>query len=368
VVDGTDLGDLTTTIEGKDNPHMRHLAITIGVLGLLVAGRTPALAFHFGDMAVASTAAHGGNLTLGYDFDTVVRTNYDPALTALLPPGQSAYSNTEPGFDALDVDMPADSLYIVDAGTQVTVEITAIDDGKVQLVLNSATLAHVGDSVVIGTLGVDLHHHPSFQIFLTLPSGTFGEGRVSFKIRQTAGSTVYGDSQAVSLRVSNGHLFPPEYDATAYDSASVKCQQAVGKNARKFAGALQAALEKCLDKVAVVAADTAAGLSTTKAQANADKACGDAGGTLPPENTMLGKIAAARQKAFDAIQKACGAAGSNDYGDEAISQHLGLAACNVEDIMSGGYHGANEALEAITQVGQPVTDSLPCLFPTTEAD
>jgi hypothetical protein len=296
------------------------LAILFATIGFLAAAGTPARAFHSGDLAVASTVAHGGNLTLAFDFDTVVRTNFDPDLTALLPPGESAYSNDEPGFDALDADVPAESLFVVDDGTEITVEITAIDEGKVQLFLNATTLAHVGDSVVVGAQGTD------------------------------------------------GHLYPPEYDATAYDTASVKCQQAVNKYARKFAGKLGAALEKCLRKVAILDATAAAGLSTTKAQLAADKACGDAGGTVLLATTMLGKIAAARQAAFDAIKLACGAAGSDDYDDNAISQHLGLVACNIEDIVSGGHHGAHEALEAITQGGQPVIDSLPCLFPTTEAD
>jgi hypothetical protein len=347
---------------------MHRLSIIVaGALALSLAA-APALAFHFGDMAVASTAAHGGALTLGYDFDTVVRANYDPVLTSVLPPGMTAYSNDEPGFDQLDVDIPADSLFIVDTGTEVTVEITAIDDGKVGMVLNGTPLQHVGDSLVLGTAGVDIHHHPSWQIYLMLPAGSYGDGRITFRITKTAGPTAYGPSQAVTLRVSNGHLFPPEYDNTAYDAASVKCQQMLGKNGRKFAGAVQTALGKCLDKVAVVAARTAAGLDTIAAVAVAAKTCGDGNGSVQASSTMLGKIAIARQKALDAILKACGPSGSNDYDDLAISQHLGLVACNAEDMMSAGYHGANEALTEITQGGQPVTGSLPCLFPTSEAD
>ncbi|HTN81626.1 MAG TPA: hypothetical protein VMK16_18280 [Acidimicrobiales bacterium] len=349
---------------------MKRLAIGIGAVALLLGGRTTSFAFHSGDMAVSSTLAHGGALTIGYDFSTVVRANYDPVLTSVLPPGMTGYSNDEPGFDALDTDFPGDGLFIIDPGTQVSVEITAIDDGTVGMVLNGTPLLHVGDSTVLGTQGgVDgIHHHPSWQIYLMLPAGSYGDARVSFRIKRTGGATAYADSSVFTLRVSNGHLFPPEWDTTAYDSASVKCQQTLGKAVRKFTGTLQKALEGCLDKVTVVTATAATGGDTTKAEATAARTCGDANGTLPPSATMLGKIAAARQKALDGILKACGPSGSNTYDDNAISQHLGLAACNVEDTMSGGYHGAHEALEAITQGGQPVTESLPCLFPTSEAD
>jgi hypothetical protein len=84
--------------------------------------------------------------------------------------------------------------------------------------------------------------------------------------------------------------------------------------------------------------------------------------------TMLGKVAAARTLAFARIQERCGAGGSGDYDDNAISQHLGLATCRVEDAMAGAYHEAHESLEGITQGGSPVIDSLPCLVPTSEAD
>jgi hypothetical protein len=83
---------------------------------------------------------------------------------------------------------------------------------------------------------------------------------------------------------------------------------------------------------------------------------------------MLGKIAAVRTAVFDKIKEHCGAAGSADYDDDAITQHLGLVTCRVEDMMAAAYHEAHETLEGITQAGSPVIDALPCLVPTSEAD
>jgi hypothetical protein len=344
---------------------MRRFIVVLTAAALLAPGA--ARAQHTGDMLVAATAPGGGALALDFNPDTVVRVSYDPVLSGLL--GQSAYTASDPGFDALETAEPPD-LYPVDTGTEVTVEVTAIDSGKVAAVLNAVTLDSVGDSVVLGTAGVDLHHHPTFQLLLTLPPGEFGEGRLSLNIRQSGGPATYADSETLTLVLSNGHLAPPDYDAASYDGQSVACQKALGKGGKKVAAVVYAQLTKCLDAVAIHAAREASGHpGAATAAAAARSKCGDAEGTLLTSQTMLGKIGAALATAFDLVRTKCGPApGSEDYDDEAIRAHLGLVSCRIQNALAGAYHGAHEALEAITQAGTPVIDALPCLVPTSEAD
>jgi hypothetical protein len=345
---------------------MRRFDILILAAMLALVARTPARAQHAGDMEIGATGAAGGALLIdeAFNFDTVIRVAYSTTLA-----GTSIYTATDPGFEALEASEPPE-IYALPAGTDLSVELTAVDAGKAAIVLNAVTLDEVGESVLLGTVGAlppnDPHQHPTWTLLLMLPEGSFGEARVCFKLTTTAAG--YTESAPHCLRLSNGHLAPPDYDTTAYDAASVRCQQHLGKQARKLAHKASGFLVRCLDKVAAVHAREAAGLDSTAALAAAERACGDAGGALPAAATMLGKIAAVRTAVFDKIKERCGPTGSADYDDDAITQHLGLVLCRVEDMMAAAYHEAHEALEGITDGGTPVIDALPCLVPTSEAD
>lgn len=118
---------------------------------LALALAAPAAARHAGDMEVGSTADGGGPLTVVYDFDSLIPVQYDAILSGLL--GLSAYTATDPGFDVPPADEPDESLYVLDPGTTVTVEVTAIDPGTVVAVLNGQVLDSVGDTAVLGTQG-----------------------------------------------------------------------------------------------------------------------------------------------------------------------------------------------------------------------
>ena len=355
---------------------MRH-SILAAATCMLLAFSTQAHAFHNGDLAIGATTASGGSggaLAIGFDFSTVIGVSYD---TTVGP--TSIYSATEPGFDALDVDVPAESLYQLDPNTEVGIEITAIDAGKIAMKfdINSVVtvLDSVGDTVVLGTKDqlppLDIHHHPAWQLLLMLPAGEFGEGSVSFKMIYVSGPT-YTESAIYTLHVSNGSLAPVEYDTVAYDTASLKCLKTSSKEVGKLQASSRKVLAKCLDAVQVVKARTAAGLDATSASAAAESVCADAAGVGLDAKTMLGQLAAIRQKAFDKIQKACGAAGSNEQSDEAISAHLGLAACRTQEVVTAEYNGAKEDLEAYTvrvsQGGDALTNHLPCVFRSQEVD
>lgn len=347
---------------------MTHFSrIAAAIVASAIIGQVPAWAFHSGDMAVSSTADGSGALAIGFDFHSRVKTAFSAEIA-----GTSIYTASEPGFDALETDEPLDSLYALDNGTQVSVEITAIDAGKTAMKLNAVTLDSVGDSVVIGTAGVDLHHHPEFQLLLMLPPGEFGEGSISFKLTTT--SATYSESQPYTITVSNGHLAGVEYDASSYDSASVTCQKTVAKAVRKLIGTQYKLLSKCLDKVQAWKAKDAAGESSAAAaQASAEVACADASGTGPDANTMLGRVQAAKQAAVDAIAAKCGATGSGDYPEiNDVKAHVNMAGCRGEELISASYGFAQANLEGFSlrasQGGGTLDGAFPCLVPFVEEE
>jgi hypothetical protein len=327
-----------------------------GLLGALaiVSAAAPAVvhAQHAGDMIIGSTADGGGALSVEYDFTGVVPVGFDSEPV----PGTSLYVATDPGFDALEADEVAESFYVLDGGTPVSVQITALEPGKTAMFLNGTLLDAVGESVVLGTQGGtppnDLHHHPQLQLILALPAGEFGEGSISFKLTTTSGS--YAESASYTMTLSNGHLAPIEYDTADYDGDSVNCQKTIGKEARKLMSKKYQVLSKCLDKIQVLEAREHAGLDTTSAAANALAACGD---------DLVGAIGEAETKANAKAGGKCGASGSQDYGVETIAAHLNFIGCRAEEMVSASYRGAQGLLAEFTALGQPLDSFFPCLVP-----
>lgn len=311
-------------------------------LALAIAGT--GVAHAHSDMAVASDSDGSGNLIVDYDFAAKARATYSTTIG-----GISTYSIDDPGFVSLEADEPGEA-YVLDPGTTVTVEITAVD-GKVSMLLNSVLLDTTGETVVLGTEGAappnDLHHHADFQLQLRLPAGQYGEGRISFKL---TGDNGYGDSEEYTLHVTNGFLNGVEYDSAAEDTASVKCQAAIGKAVRNLAAAKYQLMTKCLDAVQKVTAKEALAVppaSLSAAWAKAGVVCADENGTGDLGKTLLGRIRAAKQKALASVRKACGSNGSGDYTeDNDLLANLGFVECNTEELVSATYGFASQALQS----------------------
>ncbi len=319
------------------------------------------LAFAHSDWDIASTAPGGGQLVVDYNFDTVVGLDYDPTLSGLL--GASVYTSTDPGFNTIAADEPLEGLYRLPAGTDVTVEITAIDAGKVAVFFTNPTptlLDSVGDTYVLGTQDAsppnDLHHHGEMRLILALPTTEPGEGSFTFKLTTT--SAGFTASQEYTVKLSNTHLFVDYAAGTVKDNLA--CQKAIGKSVTKYMAAYAKQLYRCLDVAAEVVANEEQSLPTAAAEAKAAKACGDNNGATPAQATMLGKLATAATKAQAAIAAKCGGA----FDAAKIARHLNKAACNIQFMGSQAYAEAHAVLEAITQGANPVTDALPCLVPT----
>jgi hypothetical protein len=333
-------------------------------LTVLVLLASPSIALAHGDAVItlASTVAGGGALTTDYEFDSVSKVDFSASIA-----GVSIYTGIFPGFEPLAADAPP--LYALDNGTEVSVQITAVDAGKTAMKIDTTVLNAVGDTAVLGTVPFD-HTHPELQLLLELPEGEFGEGRISFKLIATAGPS-YAESPVYTLKISNGPLAPADFDTAEYDKATVKCFSKVRKTITKFVATEQNLLGKCLDKVQAFAAKAALDTpppSLAAAQATAEKACADASGSGPDSKTMLGRLEAAKAKAIAAVQAACGASGSGTLSDDDITQQIGLASCRAEELIAATYGLAHSELEEInvrpSQGGDTVTDHLPCLFLT----
>ena len=348
---------------------MKRLATLAGLLALLAVCPTGVWAHGGSSMVISSTGDGTGALKIEYDFSAVSRLGFTAP-----GPTSSFYTGIEPAFDLLADDEPLEPSYVLDAGTQVTVTITGIDEGKAAIKIGSTVLAAVDDSVVLGTTPFD-HTHPELQLTLALAEGEFGEGSISFKLKDTSAVPKYSDSEIYTLKLSNGPLFPIDYDTATYDSHSVTCQQTVAAQVRTFVSKKLGYLKACLDKVAVYEAKhvlTTAPATLTAAQKAAEKACVDAATpTGPDSKTMLGKIAAAKAAAFTAIQKKCGTpnppsvpnTASGDLSDDDINQLIGLAGCRAEGLTAAIYGGAKQSLSTYTPRPSQSADTLDLSFP-----
>ena len=351
---------------------MKGFCILSTTLALIAATSGAARAHHVTDFLLTSSEEGGGSLECLYPYEVTVA----PVTFSHSENGVSVYTGTDPGFDASDGDDPRYGVLggplvpVLRHGTTISVEITQIDEGIVAARLNGQTLAHVGDSVVLGTEGAappnGLHHHPEWELILMLPEGEYGEAAISFRV--TTDSPHYGPSPSYTLRLSNAHLAPVDYDASKFDKASLACQGTVGTVVGAYTSRVYATLRPCLAALQGLRARTATGKGIAQAEAAAEKVCANAHGKGPDAQTLLGRLAAAKSDALAMIQRKCGGAGSNDFTDDAISAHLGMVECRVFGLVAAGYFAARTDLRKFnaraSQGGRPLGDYFPCFLKT----
>lgn len=192
---------------------LRALAVAAIVSGLPI----DASAQHE-DLSIYSTANGGGALEL----DPEPGENPVFENGSLCFPSACLYSTTDPGFITPTGD--DGSLFALDAGTEVSLEIVAID-AAVTVKVGAVRLEDPGDSVALGTAS-SLHVHPEYQV--VVPQGTSGDFPVSFRLNATAGasyasSTVY----EMTLRIEGGSATPtptPTPTASASPTATPTAQ------------------------------------------------------------------------------------------------------------------------------------------------
>ncbi len=144
-------------------------------------------------MEIWSTQPGGGALTIYWDFA------HKKIQTAgsFCADGQCLYSTIDNGF-ITTLPPPADGYYPLVDGVDVTFEIVAIDPA-VTVHINGVTVAHPGDTELLGT-SPTLHTHPAWEI--TIPEGTpLMDYPLSFKLTTT--SSLYADSDDFSVIVTD---------------------------------------------------------------------------------------------------------------------------------------------------------------------
>jgi len=110
--------------------------------------------------------------------------------------GVDLFSATQPGFGALVRAEPSGELDPLERGTDVAIEIVALDPG-VSAVVVAQRLAAPGDRAPLG-VAPDLHVHPSWQ--LVVSSEATVEASITFRL--VSSSARYGASDPVRLRVA----------------------------------------------------------------------------------------------------------------------------------------------------------------------
>lgn len=320
-------------------------------VGLLLAlGLAPAWpAFAHGPtvaITLGSTAPGGGALRADFDFASVVPVTFSTALG-----DTSVYTTGAPSIDARTSD--GDGAFALADGTEIRLEVTALDGGTTGVKIGATVLDAAGESVVLGTYDASagsFHVHPEWQLLVAQPPGGYAEGRLAFRLTST--SPVYAVSQSYELRFSTGHLPPLALDTAAYDAPALACRKTVAAATRTFALAKHKALAKCLDKVGVADARRAAGLDDGKARAAAVAEC---------DADLLAKIDGARAKAVTQIEKKCGPFAAVELGSHAAAAHLAFVGCEVDRFVGASYGGAAKSLESFQVDGSSLLHHFPCL-------
>lgn len=307
--------------EKEELPSMRFLTTLTMAICAVALCAMPAVAQHdHSDLLIGSDADGAGSLVLDYPFgETPIVRVTDSGFAGL-------FTSTDPGFMPAE-DEPLESVFALDLGSEIGVEITDIDS-NVTLQLGATTLDQVGDSAVIGTHDnadpelSDLHQHPEFRVILSEPDNlTFAEGRFSFRVFDTAAG--YGDSSIASLTLSNGYLGEGE--------SNPGCVKAIAGEQRKYVALIYKGLAKCMDLVI--------GGNAEAAVASCSLDDGD-------PKSLVSKIDAARTKSLDKIAKKCGALSDTSlpFTLSQVSTHLGMGACRAEELAGATYANAREEI------------------------
>jgi len=327
----------------------RTCVFALAAVALAVAA--PARAQHaHSDMEIGSTADGGGDLTIEYDFGSVVRTDF----AGLVGPF-ALYSSSNPGFTPAE-DEPLEGLFELDPGTTLSMTLVTIDPA-LQVQYGATVMSAPGESAVLGTHDVPgedgaLHKHPTFRLLLDAPEGEFGEGTVSFKLEgDPLNPTAYGASETYSLHVSNGYL-PGNENPDAL--AGARCQKAVAQQVRALVGKQYKTLSGCLDTIQDWKAK--GGDLATPSNALLRRCSTD------PAKGVVAKLASDRQKALAAAGNKCG----GTFEETAVSTHLGMAQCRTQELIGAAYSSALEDL-AVVLFGddeEAAGSALPCVKET----
>lgn len=378
---------------------VRSIRSVVGILALLMVGVTSAHAQHAGDLIVGSAANGGGALKISFDFSRKVVAT--PSFTS---GGFTLYTTTDPGFDALVNDDPANAFYALDTNTPVRVELTAIaplPPGSIfSMKFRTVTIDAVGESALDGTMP-NLHYHPTWGLYL--PNGVFADYAISFKLTTTAA----GYSQSVPYTIIVTNVVPP----TATPSATPTTTPVATATASATPTATATASATPTATVVASATPTATSVPTggsptatllatmtptpsatpvqldelgakcraavgkaasilIAVEAKAVRSCEEKvlGGKLPPdtvcrtEGKTAGAVAKARQKLRQSIGKACGGhdklcgVGADDLALATIGWDVGTCTGAADPPCGAAVADCDDVATCVTCIGEGAVD------------
>lgn len=110
--------------------------------------------------------------------------------------GTRLFSAVNPGVNSLEESEPDEAIFKLAEGTEIKLELTALDAGLVMR-LGDVMLDSVGDSVVVGTTP---EFHADFETQLTLPGGGEPSGTFSASFKLTTTSSQYESSTTATVK------------------------------------------------------------------------------------------------------------------------------------------------------------------------
>ena len=174
------------------------LARILAALALLLPAMSHADTVDPFDISVYGTQSGGGSLATDYDFAQATTVS-----ESLCAGGLCLYTSTNPGLITRTDD--AGALRPLASGTEVALEIVALDDG-VTVKVDATVLDAPGEMAVLGT-APGLHNHPEWQV--TRPEDERGTYTVAFRLVQSGGAASYAASPTYTLRLTNGPVATP---------------------------------------------------------------------------------------------------------------------------------------------------------------
>jgi hypothetical protein len=113
--------------------------------------------------------------------------------------GFVVYSSEDPGFGPVEEAEPDEGVFPLEESTEVSIEITAIDDGA-SIFMSNTTLDAIGETAVIGVAVEGLHVHGEWRI--VLPGGTEPAAEYFIGFKLTTPSAVYAESDTFGVTLA----------------------------------------------------------------------------------------------------------------------------------------------------------------------
>jgi hypothetical protein len=180
---------------------LKHSLIVALIVGL-TAMTALAQHQHEGDFIVGVTGVDKASATtLAFEAPEEVE-HGDDILLSPVSGLLNGWTGTDPGFEHLEADEPAEDFYQLLSGASIRLEIISIDPGLKVWESGLGTLADAaGESILLGD--EELHSHATWHLDSdVLGAGWTGTLSGTFKLVDT-GSTGYSDSEQFTMHFTN---------------------------------------------------------------------------------------------------------------------------------------------------------------------